>query len=343
MSPQTPGIARLALALLLAIGIATSQLRAQPPAPAAATPPGQESSAAEADKQDKQDKPGEPDGEKDGERAQEADPKTAQLVKDRYIRVREEGGKPVSLETSIIRFVPEPGSPLAEQGVTVDLIGAVHIGERDYYERLNKRFTQYDAMLYELVAPEGTVVPKGGGPRGGNPISALQGGMKNLLELDFQLEKIDYTKRNFVHADMSPAEMRASMKERGESVLQMFFKMMGHGFAQQGKAGAPNDVELLMALFAKDRAQRLKQIMAAQIVDMEALNAALAGPDGSNTLIGERNRKALEVMSREIKAGKKKLAIFYGAGHLPDFERRMIAEHQLKPVGVEWLTAWNLK
>jgi len=266
------------------------------------------------------------------------------LVKDRYIRVVKKDGKPIALETSVIRFAPEPGSPLAQQGVTVDLIGAVHIGEGSYYQQLNQRFQQYDAMLFELVAPEGTVIPKGGGDRkGGNPISALQGGMKDLLDLEFQLEKVDYTKANFVHADMSPQEMKASMKKRGESVLQMFFRMMGHGFAQQAKGGGPSDVELLVALFAKDRARRMKRIMAAQIVDMEALNAALAGPDGSNTLIGERNRKALEVMSREVKAGKKKLAIFYGAGHLPDFERRMKADHKLKPVGVQWLTAWDLK
>ena len=320
------------LAWVLAVG---GQVQAAPPAATA--------QAAQKSK----DKPGKDSKDKPAKDkpAKDDQAQVAKLVKDRYLRVKREGKKPLALETSIIRFAPAPGSPLAEQGVTVDLIGAVHVGEAGYYRKLNKQFRQYDAMLYELVAPEGTVIPKGGrkGGGSGSPLSAIQGGMKNLLELEFQLEKIDYTKSNFVHADMSPKEMSASMKKRGESVLQMFFRMMGHGLAQQGKGNAPSDVQVLMALFAKDRAQRLRRIMAEQIVDMEALNAALAGPDGSNTLIGERNRKALEVMAREVKAGKKKLAIFYGAGHLPDFERRMAAEYQLKPVSVEWLQAWDLK
>ena len=266
-----------------------------------------------------------------------------QPIGDHYIRIMDKDGEPVSLQTSILRFVPKPGSKWAKEGITVDLIGAVHIGEKSYYESLNRQFRGYDAMLYELVAPEGTVVPRGGGERGANPISALQGGMKSLLDLEFQLEQVDYTKRNFVHADMSPKEMADSMKERGESVLKMIFKMMGQGFAQQSKQQV-SDVEVLMSLFAKDRSRRLKRLMAKQILDMETLNAALSGPDGSNTLIGERNRKALEVMTREInEKRRKRIAIFYGAGHLPDFERRLTANHGMQRLDqVKWLTAWDL-
>src|ERR1700743_2439159 len=36
-------------------------------------------------------------------------------------------------------------------GVQVDLIGAVHVGEKAYYDELNKQFEGYDAMLYEMV------------------------------------------------------------------------------------------------------------------------------------------------------------------------------------------------
>ena len=82
--------------------------------------------------------------------------------------------------------------------ITVDLIGAVHIGEKEYFENLNQRFEQYESLLYELVAPEGTVIPKGGGRDEGiptNPIAAMQVGMKTALGLEFQLEHIDYTKR----------------------------------------------------------------------------------------------------------------------------------------------------
>ena len=36
----------------------------------------------------------------------------------------------------------------------------------------------------------------------------LQNGMKDMLELEHQLQHIDYHKDNFVHADMSPRPSR---------------------------------------------------------------------------------------------------------------------------------------
>ena len=48
----------------------------------------------------------------------------------------------------------------------------------------------------------------------------------------------------------------------------------------------------------------------------------MEGPKGS-TLISGRNKVALDVLRKEIAAGKKKIAIFYGAGHMPDFQKRL--------------------
>jgi hypothetical protein len=67
----------------------------------------------------------------------------------------------------------------------------------------------------------------------------------------------------------------------------------------------------------------------------------LYGPEGS-TIITERNKKALEVLDREMKRGKRKLAIFYGAGHLPDFEARLKKDFKLKRQNQRWLEAWKL-
>ena len=96
-------------------------------------------------------------------RDSQAKPKNRQAKEveiDRFMRVRKNGaGKPEALETSITRY--ETVNAAGER-VTVDLIGVVHIGEKEYYQELNKQFEQYDALLYELVAPEGTRVPKGG-------------------------------------------------------------------------------------------------------------------------------------------------------------------------------------
>ena len=124
----------------------------------------------------------------------------------------------------------------------------------------------------------------------------LQNGLKNLLGLEHQLEYVDYGKENLVHADMSPDDFSKSMQDRGESFWTMFFRLMGEGISKQAKyesQGKSFDADLLLALFDKDRAPRLKRIMAEQFEDLEATMAAFNGPDGS-TIITERNKVALE-------------------------------------------------
>ena len=101
-------------------------------------------------------------------------------------------------------------------------------------------------------------------------------------------------------------------------------------------------VALLMALFDKDRAMKLKRVVAEEFADMDVLMTAFNGPDGS-TLITERNKAALAVLAKEIAAGKKKIAIFYGGGHMPDMEPRAIQDFHLKREGQQWLEAWNLR
>ncbi|MEO2049600.1 MAG: hypothetical protein ABGX16_23835 [Pirellulales bacterium] len=263
-------------------------------------------------------------------------------------------GKPLAMQTAIVRYVPRKeggggnlhtGNLQTGTGATVDLIGAVHIGDRAYYQQLNRRFRQYDALLYELVAPEGTQVPRGRGASSTNPLGAIQNAMKSMLEVEHQLEQIDYTQPNFVHADLSPQEFMQSMKKRDEGFLKMYFQMMGQSIAlqsQQAAKGESTDLDLFTALFAKDRARKLKIVMAKQFGSMEALLAGLSGPDGS-TLITERNKRALQVLHQQQAAGKRKLGVFYGAGHLADMHERLQKEFHLIPVKTTWIDAWDLR
>jgi hypothetical protein len=258
----------------------------------------------------------------------------------KYIRIdRDDADELRALQTSVVRFVP---SDQAKGDLVVDLVGAVHVGEKSYYEELNKRFQDYDVVLYELVAPEGTRVPKGGQPSA-HPVGMLQNGMKNLLGLEHQLAYVDYTKDNMVHADMSPEQFDKSMADRGESFMSMFFRMMGQAMAQQSaQKNRTSDFDLLAALFDPDRAGALKRVMAEQFENSEGMMQALEGPQGS-TIITERNKVALEKLAEQIAKGKKKIAIFYGAGHLGDMEKRLATDFQLKRKDEQWLDAWKLE
>ena len=158
----------------------------------------------------------------------------------------------------------------------------------------------------------------------------------------FQLDAIDYKKKNFVHADMSPEQFAKSMEDRGESIWTMMAQMWGAGIAQQAGKNV-SETDLLFALFDKNRAIQLKRYMAGQMEDMEGAMGVMDGPKGS-AILTERNKAALKVLGEEIIGGKKKLAIFYGAAHLADMQKRIHEAFGLEQVGkIEWLEAWNLR
>lgn len=252
---------------------------------------------------------------------------------------RDDDGEALALEAAIVRYAPADSE---QAGPIVDLVSAVHVGEGAYYEELNRRFQQYDAVLYELVAPQGTVVPKGGPKSSASTVSMLQTTMTEVLKLQFQLNCVDYTAKNFVHADMTPRQFSESMRNRGESVFKVFMRMLGHAMSEQADSSRGSDLRLLFALFDKNRALALKRVLAEEFENMETSVSILSGPDGS-TLITERNKVALGVLKKQVEAGRKKIAIFYGAGHMADIGQRLEADFGLRPKETTWLVAWDLK
>ena len=266
---------------------------------------------------------------------EKADKKADEL---KFVRVtKDDKKKPLALQTAVVTYKSDSKET---EGVEVTLIGAVHIAEKAYFADLNEQFKNYDALLYEMVAPPNAVPEPQ--ERGASPVSSVQVGMKDMLELSFQLDEIDYKAKNFVHADMTPEEMFESMNKRKESVFKMMLRSIGSGLAQQG-SGQSSDLDVISAMMSDDRALALRRAMAAQFEKMDGQMAAIEGDDGRSTLITERNAKAFEVLREQIKAGKKKIAIFYGAGHLEDMNQRLIDDFRMQPVETKWMDAWDLK
>ena len=273
----------------------------------------------------------------DGEKKEVAEEKSK--PESLYLRVQKsEEEKPKALQTAIVRYKGKSGTPY--EGKVVDLVGVVHIGQKEYYEDLNDRLSKYDSVLYELVAPDGTRIRPEDLQKRRSVIASMQSGMKDMLNLEYQLELIDYLAENFRHADMSPDEFAEDLERRGDSVWKMMARMMGAGLASSSANGG--DLGMLMALFSDDRSKRMKQAMAKQLVDMELVTAGMDDANGENTIIKGRNAKAFRILKEELDAGKDKVAVFYGAGHLPDMADRLESEFQMKPKKTTWLDAWDL-
>jgi hypothetical protein len=270
------------------------------------------------------------------------DVKTAEPTK--FIRVqRDDKDEPTALQTAVVRYVPKDG----KGDLVVDLVAAVHIGDRDYYDQLNKQFEQYDVLLYELVAPEGTKISKKRKHKSDNPLSMIQDVMKSTLELESQIECVDYTKKNFVHADLSPEQMAEAMHKRGDDGMTVFLGVVADMLRKQNlqeekrkdKPGKEEDLDIFSLLLDPNGALKLKRVLAVQFEEMDGG----LGETLNTILISDRNEAAMKVFQKQLAAGKKKIGIFYGAGHMTDFDKRLREDFGLKRESEKWLTAWDLE
>ncbi|MDI1314366.1 hypothetical protein [Prosthecobacter sp.] len=258
--------------------------------------------------------------------------------------------------TNFIRFVEEDESDSLQtavvsyespQKVTVDLVGAIHIADKAYFDGLNVRFKGYQAVLYELVGPSFEERDKPEVKKQAEKlqwVGQLQTLMRDTLKLHGQLEGIDYTAKNFVHADMDMSQFTQTQTQKQESFLSLYLKAAQAQKEVNEKRGVNSDAAgmvLLLKIFTmKDSSTELKRMIAQEFDSVEDIMAGMETGDGT-VLVGERNKVALQVMDKEIATGKKRIAIFYGAAHLGDMEERLFKQG-FKRTKVEWLKAWDL-
>lgn len=245
--------------------------------------------------------------------------------------------RPRALQMSIASYVPAAGDSLLQ----VDLVGAVHIGDPSYYAKLNDRFRDYDVLLYELVAPTGGVSGNRLEKRKGI-LSSTQIGMTRMLDLSFQLDEINYDAANFVHADLSPEELRASMEERGESLYVYFWRIFFATMNEYAKDPLGlRDMELLSGMLAADQENSFKVMIAYEMTNLDSVEDIL-GDDSSNAVIGARNQRAVDVLRQEIERGATRIGIFYGVAHMPDLEERLLDQLDMTWDRTDWVDAWQL-
>lgn len=259
----------------------------------------------------------------------------------------------VAVATDFIRFVENDdgaslqtgiASYVSPTGVIVDLVGAVHIADKKYFEELNTRFKTYDSVLYELVGrpvEQRQEMKVADGVEKLQWLGQLQETMRSKLELESQLKLIDYKAKNFIHADMSTEGFFDTQKEKKETFLTLWMKAaIAQTLTADPDKEEPSMVQLIAILMRKDSATELKRMVGREFDSVENLMAGIESGNGT-AIIGERNRHALDVMKKQIESGKKHLAIFYGAAHLPDMEQRLLKQGY-KLQKSEWLKAWDL-
>ncbi len=243
------------------------------------------------------------------------------------------------LQTGIVRY--------ARGGRIVDLVGAVHLADPEYFDKLNTQLKQYDVVLYEMVG--GAFAERD--QREGAPeiaqVKMLQGLVNRILGMEYQTEGIDYGQPNFVHADIDWSQYQDLMAARNQSLATLFQRAMALAESGEGpailndEAAANRTINGLITGLTTGNTAELKRSIAPFLGEAETLITQIEGDDGT-VLVTERNKVVMEILQRELDAGQRNVAIFYGAGHFPDLEKRLLAAGFKRRTGA-WLTAWNIR
>lgn len=287
-----------------------------------------------------------------------------------FLRYAAPGPSGGGLDIAITDYEP------ADQGPTVHLVGVVHVADGPYYEAMQRELDACATVLYEGVKPsemDGARWQKSMLETTGD-LGQLQKEIADWFAFRYQMEAIDYSRPNLVHADMSMEEFAKAGGERLGLVPKQSAESKP---ATESKEAASSEMEddvglgstssrssasnqkvataAVMETWTKVRGlahvalgeggplQSLGRQMFAQTMGTQDIGTALDFVPGlSELLLNKRNEVVIRTLEVERKKATGRIAIFYGAAHMKDLEKRLVALNYRR-TGGRWLRAWALR
>lgn len=259
------------------------------------------------------------------------------------MRVTRPDADTVSLQIAARRFVPS-----GRRGPDIWLVGASHIGESNYFAALQKRLDAQPLVLFEGVGARSKRMRF-------NPEeeSSVQHTLATSLGLVFQLAAIDYDRPHFQNSDLSIAQLQAIFASgsktdgpsptAGREFQELLQIMNGSSFL-----GALVHVGIKF-IGSNPRLQAMTKVVLIELLgQMKGDMAQLKGmpPEIQRLLeviIQERNKVVMADVKSELAThSPRDLAVFYGAGHMADLEKRLRAELRYVPRKTVWFTAMSV-
>lgn len=263
----------------------------------------------------------------------------------------------------------KPGS-----NVVVRLTGVIHIGDKGYYETLQREaLDTADVVLFEGVKIEGQ--DENPEPQAGGNLGSLYSQMGNLLGVGFQKDGIDYTRENFVHCDMTLPKDNPLNQQMGGGQMQQALQMLGPiaAFKQmltQGKDGQRTEDAIkhqmaqmmIKQMNGEDNTDMLEKLKGQDGAlppgmrsQAERAAKALKGspimpnmgmtPEMKELILDKRNDHVLEQLGQRLESTdpsqKLVIAVFYGAAHNPGLAAG-IEKLGYEEVSRTWFRAWAM-
>lgn len=223
-----------------------------------------------------------------------------------------------------------PGKP------DIWLVGAVHVGSKDYYSSLQTLLDQQELVLYEGVkkanAPTKPAKPENPKPQGKSIYNALS----DAIGLEFQLNAIKYDRPNWKNCDLTWEELDKVSKETGADTESSL------GYGQIKQLMDPNSAQAKMFTNMLETATPgTKEAIKVMIVRNVASGDMNLDPKTEKVVIKARNQVVIDSLAKTIASKKppKSIAVFYGAKHLADMETTLEKNYGYKPGKQEWFKA----
>lgn len=175
----------------------------------------------------------------------------------------------------------------------------------------------------------------------------IQTQLAEALGLAFQLTSMDYNKTNWRNSDLTIDQVQEKLAASGASADALFSLLDGGSFLGRLAGFMLGVVKASPAL-----AMTVKITLVETLVSADAIASRGGGPMGDaastaklmKVIIDDRNTQVLDDLRGVIDAepGVRSVAVFYGAGHLPDLETRLLSEFGYTFTSDRWFTAITL-
>lgn len=183
----------------------------------------------------------------------------------------------------------------------------------------------------------------------GQDEAGLQQQLAEALGLEFQLKAINYDRKNFRVSDLSMDEIQERIEKAGGDADMLFGMLDGSSFMGKLASLAVNFIK-----GSPKMAAMMKLVMVQMMGEAEKMLGGEGGPAGNipgmgnmavvmKVILHDRNQVVLADLKKVLETEPQytNVAAFYGAGHLPELERDLIALGA-KVKGEQWLTAVSI-
>lgn len=265
-----------------------------------------------------------------------------------FVRCLDVGRWECVLQTAVVTYTNAVG-------VSVSLVAAIHSADPNHFRDIQARLAAYQLVLYEgwtedpqeaARAPDSEMALARFLMDSSNAVVTLLHDFLGFHHVD-QWGAVDYLSANFLNVDMSSCDFARLCRERKEVLVQLgiAWTLLPRYVLSMLIRSVPRSWEETCRPLElpRDWYQAARYLYTRESAEMSNLLGAYnASRDAwSNVTIHARNALIEQVLMQRILEGARECAIYYGAVHIPDLERRLW-ERGFRKTNVDWIDCWDV-